>query len=203
LKTLKMVETVIDAVPDCPIGEDAGEAAPHRLDEVARRYVQVALVLAGEARIGQVLGRGRAPDRDRKGRPVFRDELLVCLLDLLCHPCRDRGLTHDRAGFGRASGERRHVGGIDPVQERAKARPRAGCVEHLAVGAGQDREAVRHTDPRAGQLPIHLAERRVLASDQRDVLDAHLGEAADVAIARHCPAPCVSWEATALAGPRN
>ena len=63
--------------------------------------------------------------------------------------------------------------------------PGAGLVEHVAVGLGGDGEAVRDADALSGELPVHLAERGVLAADERHVLDAELLEEADVAKPAH------------------
>ena len=52
-------------------------------------------------------------------------------------------------------------------QYRATAPRVPACCEHVAVGLGGDREAVRHADALGRQFAVHLAERRVLAADQR------------------------------------
>ncbi len=64
---LEVVEALVDPVGDRPVGEQRGLAAAHGIQQQCRpAHVQVALVLAGEARRRQVLGRGRAADRHRQ-----------------------------------------------------------------------------------------------------------------------------------------
>jgi hypothetical protein len=58
-----MVEPVVEAVDDGPIGEDRGKAPTAGLEQV--RFapdVEIALVLTGEARTGQVFGGRGAAD---------------------------------------------------------------------------------------------------------------------------------------------
>ena len=65
-----MVEAVVDAIADGPVGEDGGEAAPAGLDQGRlAAHVQEAVVLAGEAGGRQILRRGRAADGDGQSPP--------------------------------------------------------------------------------------------------------------------------------------
>ena len=62
---LEVIEALVHAIADGPVGEERGEAAFARLQQ--RRdalYVEIRLLLAGEARIGQVFGGGRGSHRD-------------------------------------------------------------------------------------------------------------------------------------------
>ena len=58
--------------------------------------------------------------------------------------------------------------------------PRAGLVQHVAIGLGGDGEPVRDADALRGQLLEHLAQRRVLSADQRHVVYAELLKEADI-----------------------
>src|SRR6202008_5141225 len=63
--------------------------------------------------------------------------------------------------------------------------PRAGAVQDMFVGLGGDGEPVRYADALLGQLLEHLAERGVLAADERHVVDTKLFEEANVGQAAH------------------
>ena len=63
----QVIEAVLDAVHDGAVGEDGGEAAPTGVEHGGRSPdTQIALVLAGEAGLGKVLGRRARPDRHRE-----------------------------------------------------------------------------------------------------------------------------------------
>jgi hypothetical protein len=69
---------------------------------------------------------------------------------------------------------------VQAIERGMQARPGVGLVEHMAVAQGGDRKAVRHADALSRQLAVHLAERGVLAADQRHVANAQILEPADV-----------------------
>ncbi len=62
----EMIEPVVDAIGDRPVGEQRGEAAPARADQgVGPAHPEERLLLSGEARLGQVLRRRAGPHGDR------------------------------------------------------------------------------------------------------------------------------------------
>ena len=63
-RDLQVIEAVLGAVRDRAVREQRGETAVHRVEEVLlSAYVQITLLLAGEARAGKVLRGGAAPHR--------------------------------------------------------------------------------------------------------------------------------------------
>ena len=52
--------------------------------------------------------------------------------------------------------------------------------QEVPVRLGRDRESIRDLHPGGCQLAVHLAERGVLAADQRDVVDADFVKPLDV-----------------------
>ena len=118
------------AVRDGAVVPERCPAPPDRIEDcVFARDAEHRVLLAGEARIGQVLGRRRRTDRDRR-----RAEGPVRVADRLGDPCGDRrrGETHAR-GRGRFS---RHTGGLSGERVRR----------------GRDDEPVRHWKLSAPQL---------------------------------------------------
>ena len=131
----QVIEAVLDAVDDGAIGEDRGEAAPARGEQRGLAPdPQIALVLAGEARLRQVL-RGRArSDRHRRLGAVLARERPVGGDDLLREPGRQRGRFDERAQAGAGGGQRRHVLAGDVLQDA----PRAGrAVRRRRAGPGR------------------------------------------------------------------
>ena len=70
---LEMIEAVVDAIDDRPVGEERGEALAAGLEDVVvAADVEIALVLTGEARRRQILGGRRTAHRDRDIGAVLR-----------------------------------------------------------------------------------------------------------------------------------
>jgi hypothetical protein len=72
----------------------------------------------------------------------------------------------------RAPASRRAIVDVEAHAFRRNALAKAALREEVAVGLGRRRETVRHAHARLGQLPDHLAERRILAADGLDVRHA-------------------------------
>ena len=67
-----MIKAVIDTIDDGAVGEQRGEAAAAGLDEgFVTANVEVALVLPGETRLGQILGGCGTADGDGTARAAF------------------------------------------------------------------------------------------------------------------------------------
>ena len=81
---LEMVEAVVDAVDDGAVGEDRGEAAPARLEQIVfAAHIEKALMLSGKTRGRQVFGGRRAAHRDRDIGAAFGFERSIRRSDLL------------------------------------------------------------------------------------------------------------------------
>ena len=81
---LEMVEAVVDAIDDGPVGEDRGKAAPAGLDHVGfAAHVQETLVLPGKARGRQIFGGRRTAHRDRDPGAALLFERTIGRGDLL------------------------------------------------------------------------------------------------------------------------
>ena len=52
--------------------------------------------------------------------------------------------------------------------------------QNIAIGFGGDGKPIGHFDAFARELPAHLAQRSILAADERDVIDADLVKPKDV-----------------------
>ena len=95
-RDLKMIEALVDAIGDGAVGEERGEAAPACLEQrVAALHVEIGLLLAGEARVGQVFGGGAAAHGDIKGMRRLRRQVGVCLSNELLKVSGDFR-RHDR-----------------------------------------------------------------------------------------------------------
>lgn len=79
-----------------------------------------------------------------------------------------------RSGHARAGGK--------PIERVFQCIQGAGLLEHVPVGLRGNGESVRHPDALRRQLPIHLPERGVLASDGGTILDADVQEKTNVAV---------------------
>src|SRR5581483_8399108 len=79
-----------------------------------------------------------------------------------------------------AAGQARDVIRVEAVERLVEVPPGVGLVEHVAIGLARGGEAVRDQHAVAGELPVQLPERGVLAAHQRHVADAELLEEANV-----------------------
>src|SRR5215204_7109710 len=74
------VDPVRSSVADGAVRPQRGPAAPHRVEHgLDADYVQIRVLLACEARLGQILSRGRGTTGNRDGLAV--SQTLVCLSD--------------------------------------------------------------------------------------------------------------------------
>ena len=80
----QVIEPVLDAIDDRAVGEDRGQAAPDGAeDRGLPADAQEALVLTGEARLGQILGGRAGADRDGGLAPVRKAQAPVRRAHLL------------------------------------------------------------------------------------------------------------------------
>jgi nucleotide-binding universal stress UspA family protein len=107
--------------------------------------------------------------------------------DVVGQPCA----IDDFPGLLAAASQVGDVIWIEPVEGGAQSLPGPRRLKRVAVGVGSGREAVRYQHPLVRQLAVHLAERRVLPADERNILDAELLEEAHVPRNVHgCPFSC-------------
>jgi hypothetical protein len=182
---LKMIEAVEVAIGDRPVGEKRGIAAPaggHQ--RLGAHDVQERLLLAGEAGVGQVLGRGRGADGDRQllliragghlgiGLPDVGGDLFWKLTGLEGLADRRSGLLQGDAMFV----ERFHLLADDALQP-------VGLHEG-AIGVRCGGKTAGDLDPLRGEGRDHLAQRGILAPHLGHVLTPQVFEP-DEAVAGH------------------
>ena len=180
-RDLEVIEVALDAIADRPVGEERGEAALVGVDQQRlAAHVQVGVVLAREAGGRQILRGGRGAHGDAQVVPVLRHQGAPAFADLLFDFARQGGAVDqfaDRVGAARQVVDVRLV---EVVQQRVQAAVQVVVGKNLAIGLGRHGEAVRHLDAQRDQFAIHLAERGVLAADQRHVAQAQIGKPANV-----------------------
>ena len=88
----------------------------------------------------------------------------------------DAGPVDDLTCAPAAPGEIGHVGRVQAVERLMEPLPSTSLLEHVAVRLGGRCEAVRHLYTLGVELAVHLAERSVLPSDERNVIDPELLE---------------------------
>ena len=177
----EVVEAVIDAIDDRPVGEERREAPPARAQErVGAVHAEERLLLTGEARLGQILGRRAGADRDRDLLSVGATQRGVGLPNGSLELDGPDGGFDDRTDRRARLGQRGDVAAVDAVQEPGDAVTNTVGVQDRGVGIGGDREAVGHAQSRARQLAMQLAQRGGLAADQRHVIQRDVAEPSDV-----------------------
>ena len=73
----------------------------------------------------------------------------------------------------------RHVARVEIAKRRANELVEPRFADEMAESVGRDGEAVGHSNALAGEFTHHLAERRVLAADQRDIGNGDVGKPFD------------------------
>ncbi len=147
-----MIESVLGAIDDCPVREDGSEAAPAGLDH--GRFaadIEETVVLAGEARRRQVLGRRRTADRDRQLNTVFRLHGPPGGTDFGAKRFAIHGVIDDLSGRLSAPRKLLHIAYIETVQKFAKLRPGVSLRQAVAIGRGRDGKTRRSFDAGAPQ----------------------------------------------------
>ena len=173
---LEVVVAQALAVHDRPVGEQAGKAVPHGHQQVLRPPdVQVGLLLAGEARIGQVLGGGAAAHGHVGGvLSVMLAHLEVAVHDALLDLRRESAVLDQRTHLQPGTAD---VLNVLHVQSRHDVPDLVVQVvvrdEGLVTGHG-DHEAARHVHPELPEVLDHLAQAGVLAAHGVDVLQFNL-----------------------------
>ena len=176
-----LVDPHVSAIADRPGRVEAGEAladrAAHVTDAVDH---QIGLLLAGERRLGQILGRrARSHGHIDSGHARLGAQLRVGVDDRLGQIVGQRGRRDGGADAASSIGEvvdvdavpsseglGRHVGERVRPQEVSECGRRGG-------------EPVGHPDAPIRQLAIHLAEGSVLAADDGHIVHRRLVEPSD------------------------
>ena len=140
--------------------------------------VQVRLLLAGEARTGQVFGGRRGTNGD--GCVADFVECLVCGTDTCRHFLRHLRPVEKRADLLLRRLERRRA--VGPRREADDLLTESTLLDEGVVGPGGDDEAGRHGEPRADQL----AQVGALAAGESYVVFAYLVQPDRI---RHVPLP--------------
>ncbi len=186
-----MIEPHARAVADRARGEERREAALDRIEQRALpAHVQVGVLLSGEARSRQVLGRRRRADRHvrlrRSGllreRRIGRDRFVR---DLVGQVRGADQLADLRAPVDQAL----DVAFADAGEELADATVEARRRDEVPVGVRGDRKPVRYAHAERHELPDHLSERCDLAADESDVGKADFGKPPHEAHGNASPVP--------------
>jgi hypothetical protein len=176
-----VLEAVVDAVGDRPVvverGEHLADRSQHRVDAPD---VEEGLLLAGEGRVGEVLGRCAGPDGERHLRPRLLDQLVVGLADVRLEVVRERLLDHRGPDLLAHLGEPAYVVGVEVPQQLLDPVGQARVTDERLVGRRRGGEAVRHLHAEVGEVGDHLAQRGVLAADLLEVVHAEVAEPAHV-----------------------
>ncbi len=142
-------------------------------------HVEVGLLLAGEARLREILGGRAAADRhvDAFGSP--RAQAVVGGDDRLLE-LRRQARGQDRlARLPPAALEVGDVARVEPGQGLLEPLLQPAFREDRPVRVRGHREPVGHLHAVGRELAIQLAQRGVLPAHQRDVVDADVGKPAD------------------------
>lgn len=180
---------VVEAHPlpvvDHAVGEQRGKTAVTGLQQLGRpAHIQVCLLLAGEARLRQVLRSGTASHGDLGIlSTLVARELLVRGDELGPQPGRQR-LGHDHR-----PDRRPHLVQHGPVVQAHNLlrdpRTQSVAVEQFPVRVRRRRETRRHPHACGCQMCGHLSQRGILATDPADILPAELCERYDASSGCH------------------
>src|SRR5208283_3436136 len=188
----EVVEPLVDAVMDGAISKQAGKTTPAGVEQALCAFdVEKRVLLPGEARRRQVLGRRRAPDCQAHVLPVLVLKLVVGVQDLRRKVVGEPGAVDDLPGSLALARERGEVGGVEVVELGVQMVPGAGLIQHVAICLCGGGEPVGNADSLVGELLVHLAQRGVLSPDERHILDADLVEETDVPGCAHNVPPVV------------
>ena len=156
-----MDEALVHAVGDGAVVVQRGEDFLDRVQDVFEADdVEEGFLLAGEGRIGQVLGGGGRAHGERHVGGGFGDQALVLLGDGDGQVRRERRFHDPAADLRAAGGQRIDVIDVEGVERGVDPVVEAALREEVAVGQRRGGETARHAHAGAGQLADHLAERR-------------------------------------------
>jgi hypothetical protein len=176
----EMVEALVHAVADGAVGEERGEAAFAAIQHRAMAAdIEIRLVLAGHARVGQVLRCGATAYGHVRRMERVAPERVVGGGDFRFEIAREGGgedgVTDLRATLAKVL----HVACVETLEDVANRHVQSGLTQEVTIRLRRDGEAVGHFDAFGRQLAIHLAQRSVLPADQRHIIHADVGEPFD------------------------
>src|SRR5579875_364533 len=123
----EMVEAVVDAIDNGPIGEQRGKAAPARLhNRVLATDIEKAFVLSGKAGVRQIFGRRRTAYRDRNASSAFLLKRAVSGADLGGEAGIAGGFIDDLARRRGAFGQRAYIAMVETGEQPAQRLRAAG-----------------------------------------------------------------------------
>ena len=178
---LRVVETLQPAIGDRPVSEERGIAAPAGFEQRHfAPHVQKGLLLAGKARLGQVLGGRRRAHRDRQvlGAGPF-GQFLIGGQDVGADIVRPFALE-DRAPDRLACLLQRQPAIIEPFDLILDEGVQIIVRQIGAERVGRGGKASGHRNALAAKLLHHLAERGILAADLGDVSACQFLEKDDI-----------------------
>ena len=183
---IEVVEVLDLAVTDRPVGEEGGVTAAAGVEQVAlTRHVEERLLLPGEAGVGQVLGGGAAAHGDRQVRlPGLLRELPIRGTDAV-GDVRGKLTIQEQLAQGLTRDAQRGAAFVEQLQLAPQFRLDPVCRDECAVGVRGRREPVGHLHAVIAEGTHHLAQRRVLTADLRNVAQPDLVEPHHTAL-NHC-----------------
>src|SRR5258708_768794 len=160
-------------VADGPVGEQGSKAVADGVDERSGSTdVEVGLLLAGKAGVGQVLGGGRRTDGDGGGGLVMElGEGLIggenLMRQVMGEACVADGLADLRPGPAQGL----DVVEVDAVELAFDKALELTLFEELIVGVGGDDKAPGDPNSEAGKMTDHLTEGGAFTADEGDVFE--------------------------------
>ena len=169
-RDLEMVEALVNAVGDGAVGEQRSLAAFDRVDQqLLAAHIEIGVVLAGEARAGQVFGGGRTAHGNAQVFALARLQPAPGLAQRLFSLDRHCGGVNDFTRTQADARKRIHIALVQLVQKPVQLGPRTRCFKRVAVSLRRDGKAVGYAQPHRRESLEHFAQRSRLAADQRQI----------------------------------
>ena len=156
-----MGEALLLAVGDRPGGEQGGPAFPDLVEQVLLvADVEVGLLLSGETRVGQILGRGARPDSHESDLPLG-DQDPVLGHDVLLQVLGYVALLEQRPDLVGCGCEAVVGVPVDPGELLGDLVHQVAALDEVVVGGGGEDECLGDRESGVGEF----AEVRAFASD--------------------------------------
>jgi hypothetical protein len=178
---LLMVESSVSAIRNRPIGKQRRKALLAGVEERPMAlHVQVCLLLSSKARIGQIFRGSAAAHRDVRRVHVATPQPRVGVDDFRFQILRQFNTQDCLSHLAGALTEVLEVACIKIAKNLFDFLVETRFAQNIAIRISGDRKAVRHFDAFGCQFSAHLAQRGILAADERNVIDANFVEPSDV-----------------------